>query len=93
MEIKSAKGNIEVSWTLYAERNDKYMQNNPDEKKAEIDKTGSFVGKYFRPEYYGLDDSYRFIPRNLLSKKNISRDSKSRIDLFKNTDNLMKLSK
>lgn len=43
-----------VSWTVQAERNDLYMQTYPEKRTMEIDKKPHEVGKYFRPELYGM---------------------------------------
>lgn len=37
--IAGGKPGSKVSWTLFAERNDKYMQEHPDSKKIEVTKT------------------------------------------------------
>jgi hypothetical protein len=42
----------EVSWTVYAERNDPYVQQNPDRKKVEEEKESWNKGKYLMPELY-----------------------------------------
>jgi hypothetical protein len=49
--IAGGNANMEVSWTVYAERNDKYMQAYPEAKEVEVDKRQP--GKYLRPELYG----------------------------------------
>lgn len=41
-----------VNWILTAERNDPYLQQNPDLRKMEVDK-GDKRGKYLTPELYG----------------------------------------
>ena len=45
--------NTKVSWTVYGERNDAYMQMNTESKKAVIEKKGNQKGKYITPTYYG----------------------------------------
>lgn len=40
-----------ISWVVYAQRNDKYMQHYPDSKKVVIDKKSN-RGKYLQPELY-----------------------------------------
>jgi len=42
----------EVSWTVYAERNDPYVQQNPDRKIVEQEKESWNKGKYLMPELY-----------------------------------------
>lgn len=42
-----------VSWTVYANRNDVYMQKNPKSGIDVLDKKGERRGKYFSPELYG----------------------------------------
>ena len=41
-----------VSWVVYADRNDAYVQQNPDAKLNEVDK-GEDRGKYLMPALYG----------------------------------------
>lgn len=40
-----------ISWVVYAQRNDKYLQRYPDSKKVVIDKKSN-RGKYLQPELY-----------------------------------------
>lgn len=40
-----------ISWVVYAQRNDKYLQRYPDSKKVVIDKKSN-RGKYLHPELY-----------------------------------------
>jgi hypothetical protein len=42
-----------VSWVVYADRNDPYMQQNPDRGEDVVQKTGERQGKYLQPELYG----------------------------------------
>ncbi len=42
--------NLKVSWVLYAERNDKYVQGNPNSKQVEVEKRKK--GTYIRPELF-----------------------------------------
>ncbi len=46
----------EVSWAVYAERNDLYMQKNPDQRKAELQKRDSEKGKYLIPALYNAGE-------------------------------------
>lgn len=41
-----------VSWVVYADRNDPYMQQNPDRGEDVVQKTGERQGKYLQPELY-----------------------------------------
>jgi hypothetical protein len=36
LSIAGGKPGSKVSWTLYAERNDKYIQDHPDSKQVEV---------------------------------------------------------
>lgn len=51
--IAGGQPGLKVSWTLTAERNDPYLQQNPDKRLVEINKTGDAVGKYLQPTLYG----------------------------------------
>jgi len=58
----------EVSWTVYSERNDPYIRNNPEVKNDQPMKTGRYTGKYIHPEYYGQpkEKSYLYKPTPVL---------------------------
>lgn len=43
----------EVSWAVYAERNDLYMQKNPHQRNTELNKRDSEKGRYLMPALYG----------------------------------------
>ena len=42
-----------ISWVVYAERNDAYLQQNPESKEVEIEKKDKNKGKYLMPQLYG----------------------------------------
>lgn len=46
-KISGGTPNAKVSWTVYAERNDKYLQKYPQAKVAELDKDEKTQGKYY----------------------------------------------
>ncbi|MCF6366233.1 MAG: hypothetical protein L3J35_08530 [Bacteroidales bacterium] len=58
-EFKIAGGtnNLKVSWVLYAERNDKYIQQNQDSKIVEVEKNSRERGKYLMPQLYNQPES------------------------------------
>ncbi|UKN00761.1 hypothetical protein K6119_13575 [Paracrocinitomix mangrovi] len=60
-EISGGAANAKVSWTVYAERNDKYLQVHPEAKIAEVDKADHQKGKYLDPATYGKDRSQGII--------------------------------
>ncbi len=49
--IAGGNANQKISWSVYAERNDLYIQEHPKSKQVEIEKIEK--GKYLRPELYG----------------------------------------
>ncbi|WCL82640.1 hypothetical protein PPO43_05950 [Saprospira sp. CCB-QB6] len=51
--VVAGKPGTKVSWTVYAERNDAYLQAHPEERQTEIVKDGERAGKYLQPELYG----------------------------------------
>ena len=57
--IQGGLPNHEVSWTIYAERNDVYMQNRPELRNPEVAKKPFNVGKYFHPQDYNLGEEYQ----------------------------------
>lgn len=46
----------EVSWAVYAERNDPYLQKNPEQRQVELNKRESEKGKYLIPSLYGAPE-------------------------------------
>ncbi len=71
--VAGGSANQEINWVVYAERNDKYMQANPDSKEVEVTKTGRYKGKYMHPELYGKTRDNSIFPNvnlKLTSKKN-----------------------
>lgn len=55
--------NTKVSWTVYADRNDLYLQQNPQEGIDVVQKTGERQGKYISPELYGMPESSAMFPK------------------------------
>jgi len=52
---------MEVSWTVYAERNDPYLQQHPESKEVEVEKEDWNKGKYLQPDLYGQPDSKKIV--------------------------------
>ena len=78
-EVSGGLSGKKVSWTVFAERNDKYVQQNPNKVKNEVEKTGSLKGKYLdhkswnQPEskaYFKLKthDSKKSTPKHSVKK-------------------------
>lgn len=55
--------NSKVSWTVYADRNDPYLQQNPERTMDVVQKTGERQGKYINPELYGMPESSAMFPK------------------------------
>jgi hypothetical protein len=51
--IAGGQPGMKVSWIVYTERNDPYLQQNPDERIVEITKPSNLTGKYMSPLLYG----------------------------------------
>ena len=66
--IAGAAPNMEVSWVVYAERNDAYLQNNPERRQVEQPKEGKANGLYLHPEFYGQPQEKSII-RNMETEK------------------------
>ena len=47
----------EVSWAVYAERNDLYMQKNPEQRNTEVQKREQDKGKYLIPALYNAGEN------------------------------------
>ena len=50
--IAGGQQGMKVSWVVYAERNDQYLQQNPEKGIDVVEKTNSQKGKYLKPELY-----------------------------------------
>ncbi len=51
--IAGGKPGQKVSWYVYAERNDPYLQKYPKKREAEVEKPDRMKGKYLHPELFG----------------------------------------
>lgn len=52
---------LEVSWTVYAERNDPYLQQHPTSKQVEVEKESWNLGKYLQPDLYDQPASMKIV--------------------------------
>jgi hypothetical protein len=62
----------EVSWAIYAERNDLYMQKYPHQKTVELEKRPQEKGKYLIPSLYGASNDkaiFGTTPKKIDQKK------------------------
>ena len=62
----------EVSWAVYAERNDRYLQQNPQQRTVDLPKRAHEKGKYLVPSLYEADPKkgifYKDIPQHQAQK-------------------------
>ena len=61
-----------ISWVVYAERNDPYLQQHPERRKVIIDKKDKEKGKYIMPELYGKSKDM-----GMFYSKTVSNDNKT----------------
>jgi hypothetical protein len=66
--IGGGQPGMKVSWMVTAERNDPYMQQNPEVRAVEVPKTGSAQGKYLMPELYGKGTDARIYDKKQSAK-------------------------
>ncbi|MDD4218295.1 MAG: hypothetical protein PHZ24_13290, partial [Bacteroidales bacterium] len=66
-KIAGGNPNMEVSWTVYAERNDLYLQKYPNSKAVEVEKRQK--GKYIHPELYGQPKEKAMFPNYNMQEK------------------------
>ncbi|WP_089682516.1 hypothetical protein [Catalinimonas alkaloidigena] len=52
-----------VSWVIYVDRDDAYLQAYPQQKQAEVSKTAGDAGKYLQPALYGAPASGGIFPQ------------------------------
>ncbi|HKR04472.1 MAG TPA: hypothetical protein VJY62_07535, partial [Bacteroidia bacterium] len=57
--IAGGTAGAKVSWTVMSERNDPYLQQNPQKRDVVILKTGGMQGKYLTPELYGQSNEQK----------------------------------
>lgn len=51
-KIAGGNANQKISWQVYAERNDLYLQKYPENRKVEVDKNSNDKGKYLMPDLF-----------------------------------------
>jgi len=61
-EIAGGQAGQKVSWTLYAQRNDPYLQKYPHAKEVEPMKREGERGSYMRPELFGKPSNKKLTP-------------------------------
>jgi hypothetical protein len=44
---------MKISWYVYADRNDPYLQQHPENREVEVPKRSYEIGKYLQPDLYG----------------------------------------
>jgi len=71
--IAGGQPGSEVSWTVYAERNDQYVKDHPELLETQPVKSGRYSGKYMYPEGYGQskEKGYLYRPEPSLIGGNI----------------------
>jgi len=74
--IAGGVAGMKVSWTLTAERNDPYLQQNPDSRLVELPKTGDAAGKYLVPSLYGQPESAGIYYKPIPQKTAVNEKSK-----------------
>lgn len=70
--ISGGMQGMEVSWAVYAERNDPYLQQHPEAREVEESKSAREAGKYLRPDLYN-QSSENAILKASDSKETIKR--------------------
>jgi len=59
--IAGGTSGMEVSWTVYAERNDPYLQQHPESKQVEVEKEDWNQGKYLQPDLYDQPNDLKIV--------------------------------
>lgn len=76
--IVAGEPNTKVSWTVYADRNDAYIQQHPEKAIDVVEKEGNRQGKYFSPELYNQPES-----KGMFYHENNLNNQQSKIDFSK----------
>jgi len=82
--IAGGTPNQEIDWVVYAERNDKYMQQHPEYRETQPEKTGRYKGKFVHPQVWGQPKSKGILYKpafKLLDDKNEIIPKQKPIDL------------
>ena len=61
----------EVSWSVYAERNDLYLQKNPEQRTVELEKRPQEKGKYLIPQLYNAGPKKGIFGNGINPKKQV----------------------
>lgn len=59
--IAGGDPSMKVSWVVYGERNDPYLQQHPEKRAVEPDKEDWNKGKYLKPELFDQPDSKKIV--------------------------------
>jgi len=59
--IAGGTSGMEVSWAVFAQRNDPYVQQNPDKLEVEPNKEDWNKGKYLQPSLFGQPDDKKIV--------------------------------
>lgn len=76
--VVAGEPNTKVSWTVYADRNDAYIQQYPEKAIDVVEKEGNRQGKYISPELYNQPES-----RGMFYHENNVSNEPSKIDFQK----------
>ncbi len=80
--ISGGKPGQKISWYVFAERNDPYLQKYPEKRQVIVEKHPREKGKYIRPELYGQPKEkgmfYRKLDNKAVPQKVIRKDLKKK---------------
>ncbi|CAM3375018.1 hypothetical protein FLLO111716_07000 [Flavobacterium longum] len=76
-KIAGGQPNQKISWQVFAERNDLYIQNNPVKKMPEIDKKPEDKGLYLQPELYNQPESRSIFARYKADPSKVKPESEA----------------
>jgi len=68
-KIAGGQAGQKISWTVYAERNDPYLQQHPEKRQVEVLKRTKERGKYLMPELYKQPASKAMVPIHNVIKR------------------------
>ncbi|WP_375238374.1 hypothetical protein [Aurantibacter sp.] len=76
--VSGGKANKKVSWVVYAERNDKFLQANPGQRETEVLKTNKEQGKYYHPTAWGQNKSKAMFKKDEIKAKTYKKENNSK---------------
>jgi len=87
-KIAGGNPNQKASWQVFAERNDLYIQKNPESKAVEVDKKIDDKGLYLKPELYNQPEEKGIFHRYQAQPSKVKNEKEEQPNQSKNTNQI-----